>query len=180
MGLLALVTAGCVNASANEPPATGPPTSITENESVLIPPLVIEHPTVPQAATTAPVAPLEPTNCLDGSEWHPPTLIDLDGACVWTEQSLRALEAIVFSDTDAARMARDITRESGWNQRALGVQVCRRGRCYRAKGLAQLLGWDGLAAQMGHPDLFEPYSNLVVAREVLRRQGWRAWATDRG
>lgn len=177
---MALCGAGCVNAQALPDSTTVPPTSIAENGTVLIPPVVIEAPVIPQAVVVAPVARVEPTNCLDGSEYRTPTLIDLDGACVWTERSLRALEAVVFADTDAARMARDITRESGWNPRAVGPKVCRRRRCYQAKGLSQLLGWEGLAAQMGHPDLFDPYSNLVVAREVLRRQGWGAWSTDRG
>lgn len=66
-----------------------------------------------------------------------------------------------------------IHRESRCHPGATGVPVCSAGRCARALGLTQLLGWS--CPPTGCHD---PASNLRRARELWERSGWRPWCLD--
>lgn len=119
-----------------------------------------------------------PTHCLNGNVFVPPNDQTAFKCLAWGRPLFEWYTKVIFG-SNAARMSRDITRESGWNPRALGPRVCNHHRCANAIGLTQLLGWEGLARRMGQ-DIWSPWGNLIVAREVLRLQGWSAWSTDTG
>lgn len=64
-------------------------------------------------------------------------------------------------------------RESRCRPGATGIQVCSRGRCARALGLTQLLGW------ACPPDgCLDPVSNLRRALILWEASGWRPWCLD--
>jgi hypothetical protein len=63
-----------------------------------------------------------------------------------------------------------IDRESKCHPEVEGTLVCSGGRCARAEGLMQLLGWSCPPA-----GCLDAASNLAKGLELWRASGWRSW-----
>lgn len=167
--LMVFLVAGCATVSAQEPVTTisapSPPTSINENGTVLIPPLVIEPPVV------IPVA--DPEFCINGEPF-----IRLDEATFCVSKYHPLIPLTISQMVDAVGLpaifkTTIIPRESGGNPRAVNRWDCR--------GLSQHCGKAGRYRALGYTwdDAFNPWPHLIVTKELFDESGLAPWRCSR-
>jgi hypothetical protein len=91
---------------------------------------------------------------------------------VWAycEQWHDMAEAVGWPESQGGVLSYVLYRESKCQPGATGSLVCSNGRCGRALGLTQLLGWS-----CPPNGCYDPWSNLSRAYQLWREQGWHPW-----